>query len=259
MEDDPDLDINAPCMGSMPALHVAAEKGYSACAHILISAGVKLNEKDQFGNTALITAVASSSHQVVEKLLRANCDVALTNHGGNSALHVACKNSQQGTHIVRLLLKASCPVNTRNGVGESPLSIAVQSGGSDIVRELLFTSRYLNVNETLAGTPNCDKIMKNTLDSGLFRLAYYLWVSGYKCNLAIRDYFKEKKRSMPTCKKENFFFKCLLTHGKNPLSLQNLCRNTVRENLDNFRNVYVIGLPVKLCEYVLFQDVYEKG
>ncbi len=38
--DNPDLDINKPVIGTMTALHVAAEKGYSSCVQVLLSAGM---------------------------------------------------------------------------------------------------------------------------------------------------------------------------------------------------------------------------
>ena len=37
--DNPDVDVNAAVMGSMTALHVAAEKGYSSCVKVLLSCG----------------------------------------------------------------------------------------------------------------------------------------------------------------------------------------------------------------------------
>ena len=37
--EEPDLDVNGPRIGGMTALHVAAEKGYTACVTILLSAG----------------------------------------------------------------------------------------------------------------------------------------------------------------------------------------------------------------------------
>ena len=37
--DNSDINVNQTVIGSLTALHVAAEKGYSSCAKVLLSAG----------------------------------------------------------------------------------------------------------------------------------------------------------------------------------------------------------------------------
>jgi ankyrin repeat protein len=107
-----------------PALHWAAENGLVDIAALLIEQGAKVDEKDQFGNTALHLALRHPD--VVRLLLDSGADVNARNAMGNTPLHLAVKDAP----VVEMLLAAGAQVNARNGLDKSPLHYAMRQGTS---------------------------------------------------------------------------------------------------------------------------------
>ena len=72
---------------------------------------------------------------IAELLTRFGIDVNYANKTGNSALHIACKNSN--LEAVEFLLEKRANVNARNCKGKTPLHIAVDARNEQIVKKLL--------------------------------------------------------------------------------------------------------------------------
>ena len=108
-------------MGNTP-LHYASEHSCIAIAQFLVEHGCDQTILNHNGELALHIA-CHNSPQIVQMLT--NCDInSLTeNEDANSPLHIACKYEQEDT-ICYLVEKRGCNVNLLNGKGDSALHVA---------------------------------------------------------------------------------------------------------------------------------------
>ena len=94
-----------------------------------------VNKRDEFGATALHTAVAGEDRAAVKALLEGGADVNLPDAEGNTALIIAVEKND--IKLVRLLLKAGADVTVRNLYGDTPLLTAVWAEQVEIAELLL--------------------------------------------------------------------------------------------------------------------------
>ncbi|MBL8992541.1 MAG: ankyrin repeat domain-containing protein [Spirochaetia bacterium] len=79
------------------AIHEAAKKGDLAEVTRLFKAGVNVNEKDQYGQTALMGAASRGQVEVVRFILKVSADVNVRDKSGRTALGWAVKKGQHQT------------------------------------------------------------------------------------------------------------------------------------------------------------------
>lgn len=102
---------------------------------VLLDKGVDLEQRDDAGNTALITAADSRSYKgVVKELVRAGADVNAENKRGDTALHLALKWGDQESSI--FLIKKGADYNHANNAGVTPAQLAAEKG-YDTLLELM--------------------------------------------------------------------------------------------------------------------------
>ncbi len=120
-------------------------------ARLLIDAGVDINHKDNYGNTAVGHAAESGKADVIAALLTFRPDVENVNEKGNTPLITAVKrltNTYQDKYrqCVKVLLEYSCTgVNIQNNDGDTALLCAVRdlsrskddTGEDDHVRRII--------------------------------------------------------------------------------------------------------------------------
>lgn len=84
-------DINKKFQKGLNLLHFAAEYGELKFATELLKLGIKVNEKNDFGNTPLWTAVfnAKGNYELVDLLLRYGADPNSVNNADNTPLKFA--------------------------------------------------------------------------------------------------------------------------------------------------------------------------
>ena len=133
-----DVDVNATDKDGATALILAAEKGHSRVANVLLGiAGIDVNATDKEGATALIIAAEKGHSRVANILLGIDdIDVNAAMSDGATALYVAVQNGH--IEVTRMLL--ACPridVNAPRSDGVTPLYIAAENGHPDIVNALL--------------------------------------------------------------------------------------------------------------------------
>ena len=136
------------------ALHIAAERGFTAIGQALITAGATRNAKDSsIGYTPLIRAAYYGRRAIVELLLRYNVPIDDKSNGDSTALHQA----MEGGHVEvgRLLVRAGADINARDGVGDTPLHDAARCRKLESVQFLIKEKAYLSVKSNSGQTPLC--------------------------------------------------------------------------------------------------------
>jgi ankyrin repeat protein len=89
---------------------------------------VDINQRDNFGWTALHLAVPYASIPEIKALLGLGADVNLLDErGGNTVLHLACFCENNRYSVCKLLVKAGCNHRLRNKVGMTALQYAQNS------------------------------------------------------------------------------------------------------------------------------------
>ncbi|XP_011506175.1 PREDICTED: histone-lysine N-methyltransferase EHMT1 isoform X3 [Ceratosolen solmsi marchali] len=72
-------------------LHIAADKGYLGCVHVLVQAGAQLDILDRNQLSPLMLAATNGRTNIVRYLMRIGADVTLKGEDGMTALHMAAK------------------------------------------------------------------------------------------------------------------------------------------------------------------------
>lgn len=92
-----------------PLLHIAARNGHSQFVLALLLRGVDVNERDEHGGTALLTAIAYQQEDVLRVLLENNADVHAVDDSGWSSLQQAAECGFEAGLTLLLQYGASLP------------------------------------------------------------------------------------------------------------------------------------------------------
>ncbi|CAC5412566.1 unnamed protein product [Mytilus coruscus] len=123
----------------------AATEGYVDIVDFLIKMNCNLNHIDSFDRSALYKACKGGFHDVVKILLNHGADPSLCHEDESSPLHMAC---QAGNDIiVQLLLAKNVDVCKLDKDYVSPLRIACEEGHINIVRLLLQNEPDVNMSD----------------------------------------------------------------------------------------------------------------
>jgi len=109
----------------------------------LIAKGADINEKDEYGNTAISYAVEAENYDCIKILIKNGADVNNRNIGGWSPLIIATKNGD--ADIVKILLDSGADPNLKGGYGWTALMIAAWLGHKEVAQELLIKNANLQV------------------------------------------------------------------------------------------------------------------
>ena len=96
-------DVNGMLHGE-PPLVLAADKSNLQMTRLLLANGASVDDKDRWGNTALIAAVARGTENIVSLLLGKKANSDIRNRRGENALSIAEKS---GNSSLILLLKGT--------------------------------------------------------------------------------------------------------------------------------------------------------
>ncbi|KAL5509390.1 hypothetical protein EMCRGX_G004757 [Ephydatia muelleri] len=143
------LDINQQNPDGATPLYVASETGYAQVVKVLVENHANLNLKLKLtGESALHVAAFRGHSNVALVLITAGCDVNSQANNGSTALFHASQKGHLG--VVNALLAAGCNVNLCKEHDAAPLCIASCSGHLNVVHALIGANSDIN-NQTKDG------------------------------------------------------------------------------------------------------------
>src|SRR6202171_18776 len=113
----------------------AARSGREDLLDGLIRSGMKPDEQDPHGYTALILAAYNGQAKTVDFLIQKGANPCATDLKGNSSLMGVAFKGETG--IGQRLIAAGCDVNTRNDAAQPALMMAAMFGRTDVVNMLV--------------------------------------------------------------------------------------------------------------------------
>ena len=112
-----------------------SEHGVAAKVKDLAAKGINVNEKDEYGSTALFYAVKNNKSDCVKVLVENGADANIRNIDGDIPLTIASNDGS--TDIVKILLNNGADPNMKGGYGWTALMRAVVAGHFKVVEELI--------------------------------------------------------------------------------------------------------------------------
>jgi len=110
------------------ALHAAALHGHPEMVDALIAAGADLNARDQLGVTPLMEAARGGHNRVLQRLVFRKPATEHADHGGRTALLIACQSARANEDTARLLLAMGADPRHATNDGRRALDVAVAAG-----------------------------------------------------------------------------------------------------------------------------------
>lgn len=133
LADKPDLVNNKDDFG-VTALHWAALMDRKNVVALLLASKANVNARDNEGITPLLSATFNTNQDVVELLLANHADVNARDHHGTTPLHEAALTGSKD--VTELLLANQAKINAKDNDGVTPLLAAMFNGHPDVA-ELL--------------------------------------------------------------------------------------------------------------------------
>jgi uncharacterized protein len=131
------IDVNAPTVDGMTALHWAALNNDRDTARLLLKAKADAGATNRYGITPLALACQNGNGAMVEMLLGAGADPNTRQRGGDTVLMVAARTGN--LESVKALLARGAEVNATEKRGQNALMWAAAEGHAQVV-ELLVQS-----------------------------------------------------------------------------------------------------------------------
>jgi len=129
------VEVNAPQVDGMTALHWAAYQDELDLTKLLVKAGAQVKAENRYGVTPLSLACQNGNGGLVELLLAAGADPNTTLHGGETALMTAARTGKPGP--VKALLARGARVDAKEKRGQTALMWAAAEGHVEVVELLL--------------------------------------------------------------------------------------------------------------------------
>uniref|UniRef100_A0A3Q3NM71 Ankyrin repeat and SOCS box containing 13a, tandem duplicate 1 n=2 Tax=Mastacembelus armatus TaxID=205130 RepID=A0A3Q3NM71_9TELE len=212
--------VNTVTVDNITPLHDACMKAHPSCVRLLLEAGAQVDVRTIHGSTPLCNACAAGSLECAKLLLDYGAKVnpsltALT----ASPLHEAC--IQGSVEVVKLMIASGAQLEAYDVHFGPPLHIACAKGKVDCVRELL----------TSGANVNSVKFHETALHHAarVHMVDMIMLLVEFGANVYASDNLGQKPIHYTTPGSPSYT--CISFYESNPLSLQQLCRITVRRTL----------------------------
>jgi Ankyrin repeats (3 copies)/Ankyrin repeats (many copies) len=140
----------------------AAGDGRQKVVELYLAAGVNINARDEYEQTALFVAVAEEKYSLATMLLEKGADPNLANDDGRTPLLVAIRKDfntvdyvrePESARLVQKLLEKGANVNARDIDGTTPLEEAARIGDAETIRALAARGANLATKNNDGETP----------------------------------------------------------------------------------------------------------
>jgi len=136
-------DVNLMGAAGTP-LHAAAKCENPEILRFLLTAGAKVDVRDDLGDTPLAWAAVRKEPDVVRDLLAAGANPNAADKQGRTPLHHIIEH-QANLANIEVLLEAGADVSAKNEAGETPLDYAIANQRSDALAALkIFPGEHRN-------------------------------------------------------------------------------------------------------------------
>ena len=129
------VDVNAPQVDGMTALHWAAYQDDTEMGKLLLEAGANVKAENRYGVTPLSLACQNGNTALVELLLGAGADPNTALRGGETVLMTAARTGK--IELVRALLARGAKVDSKEQRGQTALMWAAAEGHAAVVESLI--------------------------------------------------------------------------------------------------------------------------
>lgn len=129
------VDLNAPQVDGMTALHWAAQNDNAQIASLLLKAGADAKATNRYGVSPLALASQNGSASMVEMLLAAGADPNTRQRGGETVLMIAARSGN--LESVKALLARGAEVNAKEKRGQTAVMWAAAEGHAEVVNLLV--------------------------------------------------------------------------------------------------------------------------
>ena len=129
------VDVNAPQVDGMTALHWAVYHDDLKTAKLLIAAGADAGAANRYGVRPLSLACTNGNSEIVELLLAQGAAADTSLRGGETALMTAARTGKIGP--VKALLARGADVNAKEENGQTALMWAAAAGNAGVVKLLV--------------------------------------------------------------------------------------------------------------------------
>ena len=117
----------------------------------LMNEPMDLNEQDDQGKTALLSATQTNNENIVRLLTERGASVNMPDHQACSPLHAAVRGGY--IPIANYLIAQNALINSQNAHGETPLHIAINNANLEMIKLLLAANPVLSILDHNQNTP----------------------------------------------------------------------------------------------------------
>lgn len=154
----------------------------------LIDSGADINFKNNFGDTALITALrcVNNKLEIIQELIAAGADANISNNEGSTALILSVPFEKK--EIITGLIRAGANVNAKNHNGDSALISAVTFDRITILKELIKARADINIVDSKGHTAliSAAKYGKVKIVQELIKVGADLEIKDNEGNMALK-------------------------------------------------------------------------
>ena len=128
-------DLYPPLRIGRSILHLAAANGNKEVIEYLLTKGIKIDVKSDYGNTPLFWAVFAKNCDNAKTLIDNGATLDVMNNDGHTPISLAV--SYNDTNMVNLLSENGADIKNQNSFGDTQLHAAAYSGYNEMVTLLL--------------------------------------------------------------------------------------------------------------------------
>lgn len=237
--------VNTVTVDNITPLHEACIQARPNCARLLLEAGAQVDVRTIHGSTPLCNACAAGSLECAKLLLcyGANVNPSLTALTA-SPLHEACIRGN--VEVVKLMIASGAQLEAYDVHFGPPLHIASAKGHVDCVKELLIAGAKVN------SVKFHEMALHHAARGDMLDMIELLVMFG--ADVYASDNLGRKPVDYATSASPAHT--CLMFYENHPLSLQQLCRISVRIVLGTKASKVIGQLDIspRICSYLQYCD-----